>query len=210
MQNINIMHYFNWYIKVIILVSFYLGSIKVSAQSKGDSQPILLNTVVSGEGLNVNFKAERSIERDDSAYDIQSWQWDFGDGHTANGSTIQHQFREAGRYKVCITAEGLEGIVRHCRGIKVSEDKVYVYDGMQISWQPSTSMLHIWFEDGLNMARLHLLSSDGTTLVNAPIAPESSPILLNKIAPGEYTFRIRQAHIEEDVFQWHLVRESYE
>ncbi len=41
---------------------------------------------------------------------ITLWYWDFGDGTTATGSTVQgHQFPQQGTYDVCVTVFGLNG-----------------------------------------------------------------------------------------------------
>ena len=39
-----------------------------------------------------------------------SYQWDFGDGTTSEGSEVSHAYTRAGRFEVRLTAEGLDGV----------------------------------------------------------------------------------------------------
>ncbi|WP_421724758.1 PKD domain-containing protein [Bauldia sp.] len=48
----------------------------------------------------VTFDASQSYMTDGN---ITGWQWDFGDGNTAAGATVTHQFAEAGTYPVSLT-----------------------------------------------------------------------------------------------------------
>jgi len=40
---------------------------------------------------------------------IVSWQWDFGDGATDSGATVEHTYAEAGKYQVCLTVKDDRG-----------------------------------------------------------------------------------------------------
>lgn len=57
---------------------------------------------------------------------ITTWFWDFGDGTTATGSTVSHQFPGPGVYTVCLYLFAQQGddccFVKVCREIKVTCD----------------------------------------------------------------------------------------
>jgi DNA gyrase inhibitor GyrI len=194
------------YILIMLTFFFYNGD-DLFAQRPSDQFPLLVQTSMEGQDLNVIFRAV-PITHTESGHDpVRAWTWDFGDGHSATESHPQHTYKEAGRYKVCVTAEGAPGMVRHCRGIRVGEGPVHSYEGMQISYHPESGQLHIWFDDLAIGARMHLRDSSGHTLFNVPIAPESSPLNFRELPSGRYTFSVRQPHVEEDVFEWYIGRE---
>ena len=46
---------------------------------------------------------------DDSDGQVSSWRWTFGDGHTATGVMVEHEYSAAGRYLVSLTVEDEQG-----------------------------------------------------------------------------------------------------
>jgi DNA gyrase inhibitor GyrI len=191
---------------IMCIIILHIGY-NLTAQRPSDQFPLLVQTTMEGQGLNVNYLAEPTTYTESDHDPVRAWRWDFGDGHSASESHPQHTYKEAGRYKVCVTAEGALGVVRHCRGIRIGEGPVHTYEGMQISYHPGSGQLHIWFDDLAIGARMHMRDSSGHTLFNVPIAPESSPLNFRELPSGRYTFSVRQPHVEEDVFEWYLGRE---
>ena len=56
--------------------------------------------------VTVTFDGRASSDPDSvyaSAHQIESWQWNFGDSSTAQGSTASHEYREGGEYLVTLT-----------------------------------------------------------------------------------------------------------
>jgi PKD repeat protein len=45
----------------------------------------------------------------DSDGQISAWRWSFGDGHTATGIIVEHEYTAAGRYQVSLTVEDEQG-----------------------------------------------------------------------------------------------------
>ncbi|MGK2924128.1 MAG: PKD domain-containing protein, partial [Lysobacterales bacterium] len=45
----------------------------------------------------------------DSDGQIGGWHWSFGDGHTATGAIVEHEYSAAGRYQVSLTVEDEQG-----------------------------------------------------------------------------------------------------
>jgi PKD repeat protein len=66
-----------------------------------------------------------------SAGNIDSWHWDFGDGNTAEGPQVTHQFSEPGNYNVCLTVENLvtQQSDTYCAQISTPE---YAFFGGQV------------------------------------------------------------------------------
>ena len=57
--------------------------------------------------LDVDFDGRCSSDGDDET--IIAYQWNFGDGQTANGETVSHVFQESGAYNVVLTVVGNAG-----------------------------------------------------------------------------------------------------
>ncbi|MGN6407163.1 MAG: PKD domain-containing protein [Curtobacterium sp.] len=66
----------------------------------GVNQPPTAAFTSSASGLTASFDGTGSSDPDGS---VASWAWDFGDGTTGAGSTVQHQYAAAGSYTVKLT-----------------------------------------------------------------------------------------------------------
>lgn len=53
--------------------------------------------------------------KDESAGEVESWHWDFGDGNNSNEQHPIHQYSRGGNYTVVLTVEGTEGSSRFSR-----------------------------------------------------------------------------------------------
>jgi len=53
-------------------------------------------------GETVKFDGSSSHDPDGS---IKKWDWDFGDGASGSGKTVEHAYNEEGQYKVCLTVK---------------------------------------------------------------------------------------------------------
>ena len=74
--------------------------------------------------LTVEFSAEESSDPDG---EIQSYQWEFGDGSTSSGSTVSHRFESAGDYTVRVTVtDDRDGKAMAERSISVDPATYYV------------------------------------------------------------------------------------
>ncbi|MFW6376148.1 MAG: PKD domain-containing protein, partial [Thermoplasmatota archaeon] len=61
-------------------------------------------TADAGEDRTVKVDEEVTFDASDSSdnREITSWEWDFDDGTTANGETVNHKFDEKGTYEVTL------------------------------------------------------------------------------------------------------------
>jgi len=58
------------------------------------------------EKENIIFNGSKSYDHDDY---ITSWIWDFGDGNTAEGEIVEHNYSEKGEYTVILTVTDMKG-----------------------------------------------------------------------------------------------------
>ncbi len=63
--------------------------------------------------------------------DIASWSWDFGDGTTARGESVTHDYSELGSYTIELMVEDVDGHVSAVRGTVVasSDDQLFGASG---------------------------------------------------------------------------------
>lgn len=77
---------------------------KAVAQRQPCAYPLFIVASVEGQGLAVTCRAAPTTCTGEDYDPVQGWSWDFGNGHAATGSHSQQSYREAGRYKMCVTA----------------------------------------------------------------------------------------------------------
>ena len=66
------------------------------------------STPLSGKvPLEVSF--DGSLSSPEEGLSITSWQWNFGDGHTADNMIVNHEFQEPGEYRVTLTVADSNG-----------------------------------------------------------------------------------------------------
>ncbi len=81
-----------------VTVSTNTGGLPKAEFVYSPTSPIVLD--------NVHFNASASSDDDGT---IVSYDWDFGDGGTGSGETIDHRFHKAGTYQVVLTVEDNDG-----------------------------------------------------------------------------------------------------
>lgn len=75
----------------------------------------------TGYYVNQTIKFDGS-NSDDSDGSITSWAWNFGDGNTGSGETINHSYTSAGNYTVTLTVTDNEGTTdQDTESVKISE-----------------------------------------------------------------------------------------
>ncbi|MDS0283553.1 PKD domain-containing protein [Haloarcula onubensis] len=88
-----------WRIDAVDVVGATTSSVTAQNQAPVPAFRYSPDSPTSGES--VTFDANRSDDPDDS--DIASYQWDFGDGTTANGEQVSHSYGSDGSYTVTLT-----------------------------------------------------------------------------------------------------------
>lgn len=68
----------------------------------------ILGTNIVGD---VTFEDTITFTGSQSVWDILYYNWDFGDGTTLNGSSVQHSFGRSGLHRVTLTVEDEEGLI---------------------------------------------------------------------------------------------------
>ncbi|MFQ3597309.1 MAG: PKD domain-containing protein [Chloroherpetonaceae bacterium] len=89
--------------------------------------PSFTDTTVCVQAL-LTFDGSRSVNPVGA---IGSYAWDFGDGETALGQTVQHSYSKPGVYSVALTVVGTEGVAKRgkCSNVSQSTAMVRVVSG---------------------------------------------------------------------------------
>jgi PKD repeat protein len=93
---------------------------------------------------------------DQSTNSPASWSWDLGDGTTADGSSLTHQYDAPGVYEICLTVENICGTTQVCNNVFVDcpppqANFNYDADNLQVSFQDDSGAgvdSWIWVIDG--------------------------------------------------------------
>ncbi len=84
--------------------------------------PSFTDTTVCVQAM-ITFDGSRSVNPVGA---IGSYSWDFGDGETALGPTVQHSYLKPGVYSVALTVVGTEGVAKRGKCSNVSQSTVIV------------------------------------------------------------------------------------
>jgi hypothetical protein len=184
----------------MLLLIFFC--VHASAQRPDQVIPFLVETEVSGEGLDLTFSGRLATFRGEELYTADIWSWDFGDGYSSEGRTTRHSYGSPGRYKLCLNASGSDGRTRYCHMLEVEgESDPDTRPGMQVSYLPERGKLFTWFDTHLGTGGLRIKDSEGEVLWEGPLSIESMEMDVSLVKPGRYTFMVLQPWIEVDRFE---------
>lgn len=96
----------NWLLVIWVLLCLCLPGCLFQTTNRA---PILVLNTLPREGyapLNVTFDASESFDPEGKVLTIQ---WDFDDGETALGATVEHSYQRAGNYQPRVTASDPQG-----------------------------------------------------------------------------------------------------
>ncbi len=104
-----------------------LGAPPAAAQDDEDQDPASLFTVFCKQ-IRCVFDASNATLADG---EIESYEWDFGDGSTGTGEAANHVYENAGAYNVTLTVESEDGqTAQETREISVSVERDTLGDSL--------------------------------------------------------------------------------
>lgn len=108
-----------------------------------------------------------------------TYAWDLGDGTRLNGSSVSHEFRGRGAYKVCLLATGNNCRASHCRNIEVGSA-----DGCAVNFAYSTSPVVDYDQIGLGEIEIYWIDENGISYSSsAQSQPADSYFEVLKVEP---------------------------
>ena len=123
---------------------------------------------------------------------IDTWEWDFGDGGTSDEQNPSHEYTTTGSFTVSLTITGPAGSSTETKadyilipvGIDDAEN-----EAIMIYPNPVTDFLNISFSKA-SKRKLILQTIDGKQLLEKTISNDSESISMREIDPGIYTLII--------------------
>ena len=114
------------------------------------------------------------------------WQWNFGDGNTGSGITINHTFSSAGVFQVCLSATASNGcIAQLCKPvIAVSTDVNEINSQLVVSPNPFTNHVVISSQNRLDV--VNIFDCYGRIVHTQQINGASGVLYLETLSEGVY------------------------
>ena len=103
--------YFNGVIDDVSVYPNVLSAARLAAHYAAGTQPApndapTASFTAASDGKTATFDASASTDPDGT---ISSYSWDFGDGESGSGATVEHEYAEAGTYSVTLTVTDNRG-----------------------------------------------------------------------------------------------------
>lgn len=155
--------------------------------------PVVAQFNFTGGGLSFNFN-------DISTGNPDTWVWDFGDGNTGSGGSVNHSFATSGNYTVCLTVSDSCGTDSSCQTLVVTHAGLAGGDNyFRIAPNPVNDLLRVLWKtevSGIISGRLF----DGSGRMLNEYAWESrgegwETIDVSTLAEGLYFLQVQGAGI---------------
>ena len=151
------------------------------------NEPPIASFTVETDGLTAHFDASSSSDPDGS---IESYSWDFADGHTGSGVTVSHAYASPGTYTVWLTVVDNEGAVGSARrSVTVSRDADIVLSAIGYKLQGLQKVRLTW--SGTAAAYLDVYRNAVSVATAANSGSYTDHINLR--GRGTYVYRICEA-----------------
>jgi hypothetical protein len=138
-------HQEQWnYLDALVIATQYVGTL----QQRGNQPPrARLTYTRPWRSMTADFDASRSADPDGAT---AAFSWDFGDGETGSGESVQHTYRQPGDYTVRLTVRDRQGEKDTAQlPVAVAEDvgsgnglKAEYYEGENLQGEPIVRVEH--------------------------------------------------------------------
>ncbi|SCL35191.1 PKD repeat-containing protein [Micromonospora rhizosphaerae] len=142
--------------------------------------PPTASSTVSCSGLSCSFDGAGSADSDGA---ITTYRWNFGDGTSGNGVSIEHVYAQLGSYPVTLTVTDNAGATTTTAkavtliGLTARGYKVRGVEKVDLSWNESGASFDVY----RNGAKIATVAGSGYTDI------------IGKSGPGSYTYQVCQA-----------------
>jgi hypothetical protein len=144
-------------------------------------------TSINGTGNAVTFTYNGTIP-------VDSLRWNFGNGQTATGNTVNYTYPQSGSYNVCVTAYNNCGSNTFCKTVATNGVGItgyQLFDNISIYPNPATNMLHI---NGLpEEVGYRMYSSVGVLVQQGKLPALQSSIDMSSLSAGWYVVEMQHA-----------------
>jgi PKD repeat protein len=128
---------------------------------------------------------------------VVSYRWNFGDGSTANGQEVTHNYNAGGEYRVClniVTRSGCE--TRICNTVRVPGPNQQI---LQLTPNPVVNVLHALFLSTHNEpVNIKIVNANGVIVRSytryATIGVNNWDFDVASLLPGTYLFTLQSTN----------------
>lgn len=162
-----------------------------------------------------NTKTNFGFDGSSSEGTIASYTWDFGDGKTGTGATIQHKFQDAGRYKVRLTVDNGSASDSKKKNVRVGESGGGGGGGGGVKCVYTNPRRNTWFFKVLssNKAEKTIIAQFAQPVTCAQVFYLCGDVRIGGIKPGEKEYWIgticEMWDLGNNQFRIHLVDGKY-
>ena len=133
-----------------------------------------------------------------SAYEPESWFWEFGDGRVSEERHPRHMYEEEGTYEVCLTVENGNGSDRSCETyvlgtVSSVERRESVL--IRVYPNPVEDVLHMKVEDHVSSAVLSVYDLQGREMYRGGLNQGHNRISTGDWMPGMYIYHISESGV---------------
>ena len=157
-------------------------SATIEAVERSDGSPTAAFSVSSKTVANdESVELDAGNSSDDAS--IESYDWQFGDGETASGETVEHAYNETGEYEIALTVTDTDGNTDTAtETVTVREPTTIEYvneSAVRIHGDYESVVVDATFFDssGVGTSTFDFGPVDGTTVVDAPDEAKWGPVV---------------------------------
>ncbi|MBP7185132.1 MAG: T9SS type A sorting domain-containing protein [Saprospiraceae bacterium] len=148
-----------------------------------------------------NQDSSRSLKihfTDLSAYQVEEWMWDFGDGNTSVAQHPVHNYQKQGTYKVCLIAKNKNGADTLCRILQlgVNQSQHHNKSTIKLYPNPTSDLIVLDLKQFLPIdATIRFYSVLGELVHEQKLKSGQQEINLSSMSAGHYFYMIRDQQI---------------
>lgn len=124
--------------------------------------------------------------------------WNFGDGSTAIGDTVSHEFDEAGTYEVCVSIISLGVTYSKCDSVTVDCDSINSgianINNIQFSVYPNPANSVVIVKATNKAAKVKLYNAVGALVMENNMNNEQATLQVAELAKGMYFVRLEDTN----------------
>jgi hypothetical protein len=126
-------------------------------------------------------------------YEPTAWTWDFGDGAASTERYPEHQYTQAGKYEVCLSARNVHGSHTFCRTLYLGVTAVQYPDlarGIEVMPNPFSEVLGVLLQLELSAPRLLLRDAHGRLCRTAALTAGFNEVHTADLPAGLYFWEV--------------------
>ncbi len=135
----------------------------------------------------------------DAEGQIDSYSWDFGDGNTDDGASVEHTYESNGDFEVCVSVIDACGeSVEECTTVNVSGVSIDHVNtiGINVYPNPSNGLYQIDLPNTSKDVNLKVFATDGQLIIGQSVNTNAYTLNISDLAPAVYFLQIEMNGVQ--------------